>query len=61
MVATCDICKQQWNAAASDSWDVPHRNYSPEKITENVECEIMHVVVEEARESYKCVRIMKLQ
>ena len=29
------------------------RQYSPEKITENMECEIMHVVVEEARESYR--------
>ena len=29
------------------------RQYSPEKITENMECEIMHVVVEEARDSYR--------
>lgn len=29
------------------------RCYSEKKIQENVQCEIMHVVVEEARESYK--------
>lgn len=30
-----------------------HRGYNEKKITENVECEIMMVVEEEARESYK--------
>lgn len=29
------------------------RDYSERKLTENVECEIMHVVVEEAHESYR--------
>jgi broad-specificity NMP kinase len=29
------------------------RNYSAKKINENMECEIMHVVVEEAHDSYK--------
>ena len=29
------------------------RNYRDNKIQENVECEIMQVVLEEARESYK--------
>lgn len=29
------------------------RGYGRKKIQENVECEIMHVIVEEARESYK--------
>ena len=29
------------------------RNYKDNKIQENVQCEIMHVVLEEARESYK--------
>ncbi|KAK9828514.1 hypothetical protein WJX72_000496 [[Myrmecia] bisecta] len=29
------------------------RGYSQKKITENVECEIMHVIAEEARESYR--------
>ncbi|RUS28149.1 AAA domain-containing protein [Jimgerdemannia flammicorona] len=28
------------------------RNYAPKKITENIECEIMQVVLEEARDSY---------
>ncbi|KAI8815664.1 P-loop containing nucleoside triphosphate hydrolase protein [Fimicolochytrium jonesii] len=28
------------------------RNYPPKKITENIECEIMQVVLEEARDSY---------
>ena len=31
------------------------RGYSDKKISENVECEIMMVVEEEARESYKWV------
>lgn len=30
------------------------RGYSEKKIQENVECEIMHVVEEEARDSYRC-------
>lgn len=29
------------------------RGYSTDKITENIECEIMHIVEEEARESYR--------
>lgn len=32
------------------------RGYSQKKITENIECEIMQVIVEEARDSYKCER-----
>eukprot|EP00959_Pyramimonas_sp_CCMP1952_P248959 5204234-Pyramimonas_sp.AAC.2 len=31
------------------------RGYSEKKLQENMECEIMQVVLEEARESYKCV------
>ena len=30
-----------------------NRNYSQKKITENVECEIMQVLLEEAQDSYK--------
>ena len=30
------------------------RGYRPEKVQENVQCEIMNVVVEEARSSYRC-------
>ena len=32
---------------------VPCRGYSKKKLSENMECEIMHVIVEEARESYR--------
>jgi len=37
------------------------RGYTGRKLQENIECEIMHVIVEEARESYKegVVRILK--
>ena len=37
------------------------RGYNDRKIQENVTCEIMHVIVEEARESYKedIVRVVK--
>ncbi len=31
------------------------RGYPQAKISENVQCEIMNVVVEEARASYRCV------
>lgn len=31
----------------------PCRNYSADKVAENLECEIMHVAVEEALESYR--------
>lgn len=31
------------------------RGYEPKKISENVQCEIMAVIVEEARESYRCL------
>lgn len=36
------------------------RNYSTKKIQENVQCEIMHVIAEEARESYaeECVHVV---
>ena len=37
------------------------RGYSDRKIQDNVTCEIMHVIVEEARESYKeeIVKVLK--
>ena len=37
------------------------RGYSGRKLRENIECEIMHVIVEEARESYRegIVRVLK--
>ncbi|KAJ3057418.1 hypothetical protein HK097_007597 [Rhizophlyctis rosea] len=37
------------------------RNYNTNKITENIECEIMEVVVEEARASYKEEIVKELQ
>eukprot|EP01102_Stenamoeba_stenopodia_P014989 TRINITY_DN5061_c0_g1_i2.p1 TRINITY_DN5061_c0_g1~~TRINITY_DN5061_c0_g1_i2.p1 ORF type:complete len:105 (-),score=32.67 TRINITY_DN5061_c0_g1_i2:3-317(-) len=37
------------------------RGYSQKKITENVECEIMQVLIDEARESYKEEIIRELQ
>lgn len=30
------------------------RGYPQQKIQENVQCEIMHVSIEEAREAYRC-------
>ena len=30
------------------------RGYEQKKISENVQCEIMQVIAEEARESYRC-------
>lgn len=32
------------------------RGYPQQKIQENVQCEIMHVSIEEAREAYRCRR-----
>eukprot|EP00928_Gymnodinium_smaydae_P090928 TRINITY_DN74635_c0_g1_i1.p1 TRINITY_DN74635_c0_g1~~TRINITY_DN74635_c0_g1_i1.p1 ORF type:complete len:227 (+),score=71.99 TRINITY_DN74635_c0_g1_i1:57-737(+) len=37
------------------------RGYKPEKITENVECEIMMVCLDEARESYKEEIVVEMQ
>jgi broad-specificity NMP kinase len=37
-------------------WLIPftdHRGYPPSKVQENVECEIMMVILEEARDSYR--------
>jgi adenylate kinase len=38
--------------ADRDFLNVFVRNYNQRKITENIECEIMQVVLDEARESY---------
>ncbi|KAJ1546778.1 hypothetical protein HK096_004741, partial [Nowakowskiella sp. JEL0078] len=37
------------------------RNYSVKKITENIQCEIMQVVLEEARDSYSENVVVELQ
>jgi len=58
---SCDFFPERWfdlvvvlqtdNSVLYDR--LQKRNYSAEKINENMECEIMHVVVEEAHDSYK--------
>lgn len=45
-------CDSPVTTAASVATD-PCRGYEQKKITENVECEIMQVIVNEAAESYK--------
>lgn len=57
---TCDFFPERWfdlvvvlqtdNTLLFDR--LTKRGYSTKKVAENVECEIMHVVVEEARECY---------
>ncbi|CAG8609802.1 3699_t:CDS:2, partial [Ambispora leptoticha] len=37
------------------------RNYPPKKITENIECEIFQVVLDEAKESYAPEKVVELQ
>lgn len=37
------------------------RGYSGKKLTDNVECEIMQTILEEARESYKTEIVHELQ
>ncbi len=39
---------------SSYAWD-PRRQYPAKKVQENVQCEIMMVVLEEAMDSYRCV------
>lgn len=36
------------------------RGYSEKKITENIECEIMMVLLEEAKESYDAEKVVEL-
>jgi len=36
------------------------RGYSQKKIAENIECEIMQVVLDEARESYRAEVVMEM-
>ncbi|KDD76260.1 hypothetical protein H632_c294p1 [Helicosporidium sp. ATCC 50920] len=57
----CDFFPERWfdlvvvlQADNSVLWErLEEREYPTHKIQENVQCEIMHVVVEEARESYR--------
>lgn len=58
---SCDFFPERWfdlvlvlqtdNSLLYDR--LKQRGYEQEKITENVECEIMHVIIEEARNSYR--------
>ena len=45
------------SAPSCEARCLPCRLYNEEKIQENLECEIMHVVVEEARDSYRSVQL----
>jgi len=49
------------NAVHDHHHDLSLRGYKGRKLNENIECEIMHVIVEEARESYReeIVKILK--
>lgn len=57
----CDFFPERWfdlvvvlQTENSVLWErLERRGYSDNKIRENVQCEIMHVIVEEARESYR--------
>lgn len=47
-------------AAANDP-DSANRGYSSNKIAENIECEILQVVLDEARDSYKPEIVVELR
>ncbi|KAI8109999.1 hypothetical protein M9434_001275 [Picochlorum sp. BPE23] len=57
----CDFFPERWfdivlvlQTDNSVLWErLEKRGYSTKKLQDNVQCEIMHVIVEEARESYK--------
>ncbi|KAJ1734995.1 factor activating pos9 [Coemansia biformis] len=65
---TCGFFPERWfdlvvvlRAETDKIYDrLEGRGYKPNKIQENIECEIMQVVLEEARESYKAEIIMEL-
>lgn len=40
--------------AGADLWSPSCRGYSGKKLSENMECEIMQVIAQEAQESYRC-------
>ncbi|RKP24865.1 adenylate kinase isoenzyme 6-like protein [Syncephalis pseudoplumigaleata] len=66
---TCDVFPERWfdlvvvlrtdNTVLYDR--LTERGYSDKKRSENVECEIMQVVLEEARESYQEEIVVELQ
>jgi adenylate kinase len=57
----CDFFPERWfdmilvlQTDNSVLWErLEKRGYGPKKLQDNVQCEIMHVIVEEARESYR--------
>ncbi|KAJ2080200.1 factor activating pos9 [Coemansia sp. RSA 988] len=65
---TCGLFPERWfdlvvvlRAGTDKIYDrLEGRGYKPNKVQENVECEIMQVVLDEARESYKAEVIMEL-
>ncbi|KAJ1913861.1 factor activating pos9, partial [Mycoemilia scoparia] len=66
---SCDIFPERWfdlvvvlRADNKQIYDrLAGRGYKPNKITENIECEIFDVVIEEAIESYQKEIIMELK
>ncbi|KAJ1675492.1 factor activating pos9, partial [Spiromyces aspiralis] len=58
---TCEIFPERWfdlvvvlRSETHNIYDrLRNRGYSQKKITENIECEIMNVLIDEARESYR--------
>lgn len=64
----CLVCMYRWfdlvvvlQCGTSVLWErLEKRRYPPSKISENVECEIMMVILEEATESYRWVGKMML-
>ncbi|KAJ1964068.1 factor activating pos9 [Dipsacomyces acuminosporus] len=66
---TCGFFPERWfdlvvvlRATTDKVYDrLESRGYKQNKVAENVECEIMQVVLDEARESYKDEIIMELQ
>ena len=52
IVCFAAVCQRQLSSETSTP-SVSCRGYSKKKLSENMECEIMHVIVEEARESYR--------
>lgn len=65
----CDFFPEKWFdiviVLQTDNtvlWErLEKRGYSTKKLQENVQCEIMHVIAEEARESYRTDIVHALQ
>ena len=65
---SCDLFPERWfdlvlvlrSETAVLYERLERRGYAPRKLTENMECEIMQVVLEEARGAYELQRIVEL-